>query len=647
MNTLLSNLKSWQRHEWLYRVAWGAARLALVVAVLLSAACFTDWAVDRTRDTPFWLRFLMTAGQLAAYSAAAYYFLVRLGVPSLDALAFRAEEAIPEFDHRIVTALQLNRPGAQTRGMSKDLLAAVTAEAEELSAKHPFTALIDRSRLEWAVALLIPVLLFGAGFVAVRPTLAAVLLARQCLLPVPIPRTLAVTNKTPELWPSGDEVVIRVEVTGPVSEDTPGRVRVEPDDQPAETFPLTFAEQINDTTAIFTAKLPPSSASFWFRAWVGDGRMRSPGRVTFAPRPVVGEVTAWVQLPKYVDPDGNRRYERIQPQGEVDAASDSAVRVEATASKPVAAATVVVYARSEKGGAEKAVARVPMTPSEDRQTVTATFDLPPRASAYRVELVDDNGFGNLNPPRRGISLTGDRPPTVRLLREILKDPLDEGPLDDYEVDQIPLTPNGQVQFAYQASSPLGVGRVYLVYRTGRAPEGEEVAYGPWTFLPLAKTDADPAKVGEFLPEIGAFRKSGATGSVEFYPIPSPDPESEPNGLAAGGRFNFQTAALKKIAADGTESKLLPGDVVQFYVAAADRNPALTRPLTDPDPERDPATGRVPAGRPLGWSEKREKTVVTEDKLRDWLDAKAESRAKLAELEGKQREVFAPKKKDKN
>lgn len=643
MQTLIHNLKSWQRSEWLYRAAWGTARLALLVVLGLTAACFADWLIDRARDTPFWLRFLMTLTQFAVYSAAAYFFLFKLAVPSIDDLAYRAEQEIPAFGHRLVTALQLNRPTARTAGMSKDLIAAVTKEAEALSEKHSFKALIDRSRLEWAVALLIPVGLFAAGFVALKPTLTVALLSRQLLLPVDIPRSVSVVNVTPELWPSGDEVVLRVEATGPVDELTTGTVDVRPEGQPAEYFPLAFAERVAEDRAVFTVKLPPSSASFTFSAWVRDGRLKSPGNVRFEARPVVQEISAWVLMPTYVDPEGQRRYERFQPQGEVIAFADSAVRVEVTASKPVRSATLVLFTRDEKGGPEKESGRKPMTLSADRSRAEATFDLPARPSAYRIELTDDNGFSNLNPPRRGISVAPDKPPLVRLLREVLKDPTEEGPLDDYEVTGMPLTASGQVQIAYSAQSQLGVAKTYIVYRVGRAGDDGQLKYAPWVYLPLAQYTADLGKVGPFLPEIGAFQKSGMYGSVEMYPLPSPDPDSEPPGMAAGGRYNFQTGALKRIESDGTESKLSPGDVVEFYVAATDRNPARTRPLTDPDPDRDP-DARVPPGRAVGWSEKRVKTVVSEDKLRDWLEAKAESRAKLAELEGKQRAVFNPVKK---
>lgn len=608
MRTLVRQLRSWQRREWLYRLAWGGARWVVLAVAVLTLACLTDWLIDRYVDTPFLLRLLMTAGQLGLFAAAGYWLLVRLNVPSLDALAGRAEEEVPEFDHRLVTALQLNRSGAKVEGMSPLLIRVVTNEAETMSARHRLASLADRSRLEWAAILAVPVLLIAGGFAAARPGLVSALLARQCLMPVEIPRSVRLVNQTPELWPSGDEVELRFEVSDRVADDAIGIVRVFPEGQPSETFPLTLAKRIDEEHAVFTAKLPPSSLPFTFRARLADGRTRTPGHVRFEPRPVVTEVNAWVLLPKYVDPKGENRYERFQPQGEVLALPDSAVRVAVATSKPVARATLVVFARDE-AGQEHPARRVEMGRSADGSGAEAVFDLPPRPSGYRVEVADEYGFANAHPPRRGINLAPDEPPRVNLLQETLKGPQDDGPLDDYEVNGMPLGLGGQVQVAYAARSPLGLSRARVMYRVNE---------GPWTPLPLKQVSADPAAVGKFLPELGLFEKSGFNSSVEFFPIPAADSTSEPDGLEAGGRYNFQTAALTKPTPSGP-AKLEVGDRVEFYVEAFDRNPA--------------------PGRPPGRSESRIKTAVTQAQLQAWLDQHDRSRDKLRQIEERQRGVF--------
>ncbi len=642
MHTLLRQLRTWQRREWLYRFAWGLARCVAVVLVALFVACLLDWVIDRNRDTPFALRIVMTVAQIGLAIGAVWTLLVRLQVPSLDALAAKAERAIPTFGHRLVTALQLNRDAAKTQGMSPQLIAEVTREAEDLVSRSDLPQLADATRLKRAIIVLAPVLFVVGGLFAWQPALVSTLVARQCLLPVEIARSINLKNQTTELWPAGDAVVVRLEVRGPISEDAIGVLKVYPEDQPTETFELNFAERVDADTGIFTTQLPPSSSPFTFRAWLSGGRLRQPGQVRFEARPVVKTIEAYVVLPKYVDPRGEREYKRYQSQGEVYASLDSFVEVQAEFTKPVASATVVIYSRDEKGK-DFETSRIPMKLASERDTASSRFALPPRPSGYRIEVVDDNGFKNLNPPFRGITLAPDRPPEVRLLPECLKDPKEDGPLDDFLVDGMPLRLGGQVQVGYLAKSPIGISKAYIVYR---------VNDGPWTPLPLANTDADLSKLGKFLPELGVFTESGAFGQVELYQLSSTNPDLEPSGLQAGGRYNFKTSTLKKkikVGDSTKESELEVGDTVEIRVAVYDRNPAEAQPPSMPprfgsSSSSEPVVDVPDTRRPAGWSpESRIKQVVSEAKFEAWRQEHYRTRVKLSELEQKQRAVFqAPK-----
>lgn len=610
MEQLVRQLRQWQARERLFRFVWGLSLWLAVVLGGVAVACLIDWTVDRYRDTPMALRILMTFGQLALYAAAGVWLLFRLRVPSLDVLAGKAEEAHPEFGHRIVTALQLNRPTAKTLGMSPQLIADVTREAGVLSAKHDLRQLAETDRVKKSAYVLLPLVVVAFGLFALNSKLVLALLARQALLPVDVPRSVALANETPKLWPSGDPVRLTFRVTGKWSESSVGTVSVVPQDQPSEQYELRFAERIDDATAKFVADYPPSSVPFTFHARLHDGRTRSEGSVQFEARPVVKEVRAWLQLPAYVDPDGKRRYERNQPQGEVTALVGCGLRIEAPVTKPVKAATVVMLGRTAAGAEEPLGQPLPMALDAERTTASVTADIPLKAVAYRVHVVDDNDFANLNPPRRGISVGPDEPPRVNLLPEVLKDPTEAGPIDDYEVTGMPLVLGGRVQIGYTARSPLGLDRAFILYRVNDSET--------WTPLPLARTVADPMKLGKFLPELGVFERSGEYGQVEFYPIPSADPESEPPGLEAGGRYNFETAALKKVE-KGKESKLAVGDRVEFHVAVYDRTPAPNRPP--------------------GRSESRIKAVVTLAQLEDWNRQRDQSRERLKQLEERQKGVF--------
>jgi hypothetical protein len=611
MNELIQQLKSWRGRERLLSLAWAGARLLAVVAAGLSVCCFVDWWIDRSRDVPFALRLLMTVLQIGIAAGTAILLAARVQVPSLIQLALKAERALPQVGHRFVTAIQLNRPGAQIDGMSPELIGAVTKEAGEMARGVNLVGLADHAPGRKAIYLALPILSLAALFAGLNFPLFSALLGRQALLPLDIPRSVAVENFTPPLWPAGDEVVLSFRVTGAWDKNANGVARVEYAGQPSEEYAVEFAAEEGDA-GIFLAKLPASSAPFTFRARIRDGRTRGLNGVEFAPRPVVKDLNAWLVLPAYVDPAGKTRFERFQPQGEVTALPDCSLRVEVGTSKPVAKAEVVVYSRAPTN-VEIVAGRYPMTLADDRLAAGAVVPIPPRPSAYRIEVVDDHGFANTNPPRRGITPAADEPPRVNLLPEVLKDPRDVGPLEDYEVSGMPLVLGGQVQVGYAARSPLGLSRAAIVYRVNE---------GDWITLPLNRTVAEADKLGSFVPELGVFENSGPYGVVEFYSLPAAGPDTPP-GLEAGGRYNFQTGALLKKLPNGSTAKLAVGDRVEFYVALWDRNPA--------------------ANRPAGTSETRLKTVVTQAQLEDWTRQRDQSRDRLRQLEEKQRGVFTPTK----
>ncbi len=610
MEELIHQLKRWQGRERLFRFAWGLARWSGVVLGGLATCCLVDWTIDRYRDTPMLLRILMTFGQLALYSAAAVWFLYRLRTPSIDVLAGKAETAFPEFDHRIVTALQLNRPTAKTQGMSPQLIGDVTREAVALAARHDLTKLAETDRLRRAAIVLAPLALVALAIFAFNPKLVLALVARQCLLPADIPRSVALVPDTAKLWPSGDPVRLTFRVSGKFTESSVGTAIVEPEGLPAETYDLKFLERIDESTARFAADYPPSSVPFTFRARLHDGRTRVPGEVRFEPRPVVKTVSAWLRMPTYVDPEGKRTYERFQPEGEVTALPGCGLRVAIESSKPLKTASLVMLQRTAAGVEEPLGEPTAMALDADRTAASAVATIPAKAVGYRILVTDDNDFANLNPPRRGIGIAPDDPPRVNLLPEILKDPRDPGPIDDYEVTGMPLVLGGRVQIGYAARSPLGLDRAFIMYRVNDSES--------WTPYPLAPTVADLTKTGKFIPELGVFENSGEDGKVDFYRFPSPDIDSEPPGLEAGGRYNFETAALKKTV-NGKESKLEVGDRVEFHVAVYDRNP---------DPNRLP-----------GRSESRIKAVVTQSQWEDWNRQRDQSRERLKQLEERQRGVF--------
>ena len=679
MKLLLRQLRRWRFRERLVRFAWGTARWVAAVLTVLAAACLADWLYDRYAEVPFALRILVTAGQVALAGGLAYAFILRplQRTPPLDALAFRAEKEIPEFDHRLVTALQLNRDGARTAGMSAALIAEVTREAGEMAARHRLTRLIDYRPVWYALGVVAPAVLAWVGFAAADPALAAALLKRQALLGADIPRSVALANETQEVWPSGSEVTIRYRVTGAWAEGMTGTAGVRPDGQPADDYPLVYEQPAGDGAAYFVAKLPPSSTPFAFRGRLADGRARADGRVDFEPPPQVTDVEAWQLLPTYlgwrtVEHDGKpvkMPYERIQPRGEVvNALPESGVRVDAKFNKPVVKAVLV---RVDRGEGNKEIDGTRQDADElggDGATAGWTFRTTPKTIAYRLELTDARGFTSPAPARRGVRMLPDEPPAVEFHRDSTRDPdpaafYGKGDPRLYEWDlSVAWRPaggpgegeTGPVRVVYSARSELGVGRANIAYRV--IPKGEPVEnvhprddpgekwFKRLPLTPVVPPPPEAARLGKWVPDLGLFEKSFAgVGDferrrlqVELFRVPSPSPETEPGELEAGGRYNFQTNGLRKAVSDGPAARLEPGDTVELYVEVFDKYAGHL------------ADRKLPP-RAAGYTrEAKRRTVVTEAEAEalTQLHRAAESRLqdKLRTLAEDQRDVFQPKKK---
>ena len=86
-----------------------------------------------------------------------------------------------------------------------------------------------------------------------------VLLARQLLFDVEIPRRVQLHSVTREVWPSGDKVLLEFHVAG-AGRDEDGDVVVDPRESGRERYPLKYLRATGDG-AIYAAQLPPASVN--------------------------------------------------------------------------------------------------------------------------------------------------------------------------------------------------------------------------------------------------------------------------------------------------------------------------------------------------------------------------------------------------
>lgn len=588
---ILRPLHGLRQRERLLTLAWALARLAAVVFIGLFVACAVDWWIDRRHDTPMIVRTAMFAGQaMVAIAAGMWLLWPAFRRRQDDELALFVEGKVSSFKHRLISAVQFNRPATKTDNMSREMIAAVTAEAGRSARQVDFRSLADHRRLKWAAWTFGGVLLLTTAIMAFAPETVRALLSRQLFVNIQIPRSVYVTNQTAAIQPAAEPVTLRLAIDGPWQGG--GELRIEADNRTPERVPI-VAEAVN---GVLTMTIPAPPGDFAFEAWVGDGRLKEPGHVKLVPRPAVESITASLILPNYcgVKPDGSA-YEQLLPRGEVSGVAGCSARVVAWTQKPIAKAVLELLGP----GDPKTVTRTLSPIKNDGKTLSFHFDLRENELGYRVLVWDEHDFMNLDPPRRDVRLLPDEPPTVMLLAEQFRPEGFSGSNEDFEADGVPVPLGGAIRIGYTAHHSFGLGHAALVFRIN---EGE------WRRLGLMEAKATE-KDGGFDPKRGVFQNSKPGDQVQFHAVPSADVNVNSGRIDGGGRFDFQTRSLPGIKV---------GDQLEYYVEVTNRNP------------ESPLAGR---------SETRAKRVVTVSELVEWIDAALRHEDRIRRLTDRQRGVL--------
>jgi hypothetical protein len=634
------NLSGLRQRERLLLFAWGAARWLAVVVSLLLVCIFVDWLIDRDRETPWAIRYGLVILQGIVAVVAGFVFVAWPQLRRLrdDDLALYVEDKLPAFRHRLITAVQLNRPGAQLGGTSVELVAVVTREAERQASQIAFARLADHRRLARGAALALPMLLLGAVPLSLWPEVSTALLARQTLRDVEVPRTVHLEDVTKAVWPSGDKVKLLYRVTGPnLGADLAGTVRIMPDGQASDRYALEYVKPGESGDAYYATEVPPSTLDFTYSARLADGRTRRPSRIHFVPRPVITNQEAWVRLPEFcgLRPDGSR-FELPQGRGDVVGIPGAGARVAIKVQKPIASAVLEILAPetkearpSELPGPEICTRSVNMALASDGHHAEATFELQPDESGYRIVVADSYGFTNVPPPRRGLRVVAEEPPQVFLLKDSF------GVGADSDLEGIPVPVGGSIRIPYVAHGPYGLGGARVLYRALEEPKSgnDEIKPKPWVALPLPEVVPN-ADSGPFDPKRGVFQNTGFDQEVPFHAIASPAPETLLGRTLGGGRSFLRTGGLVERDEKGNTVplSLKIGAKIEYCVEVfADARDAQAAP----DPNREYETRR-----PWARSETRVTEVVTFEQFQAWGRSVADEENRLRKLDSQQRGVFS-------
>jgi hypothetical protein len=191
------------------------------------------------------------------------------------------------------------------------------------------------------------------------------------------------------------------------------------------TKPVKFAAEVADREVLIyraAVKAPSSTRIFTFRAYVGDGRMRSDATVAFEPRPVA-DLTAFAVLPPYCQaaPDG-LPYQIYFSSGEVRGIPGSSVSIKATVLREIKSAKLNVFEIEDPSSddawkrRERRIKSIPMELFlKDRTVEVKAFRVPGFAGTMffsaKGEPVDNASFfdakGNLD--ENSLSEAGFKP----------------------------------------------------------------------------------------------------------------------------------------------------------------------------------------------------------------------------------------------
>lgn len=633
---ILRRIGQLRRRERMLRLVWGAACLLAAVVAVVIIGCLVDYLWDGIEDTP---RMIRTALLSITGLAAVLGFLTWVAWPQVDrlrddTLALWVEEKHPAFRNRLISAVQLNRPGADRRGMSVELIDVMTRQAETQAAQTAFAAVADHRRLNRSLKVLAPVLVVAAGFFVWRPDVAPILVARHFLADAEIPRRTRIEpSGIAAVVPAGEKIPLHFSVSGEgFDESTEGVVDVTHTDLPRDRYPLKFSHQDAKTgQSIFAVEVAPTSFDFAYRARIGDGRMKAPGHVKVVPRPAVIEQAAWTLLPEYcgLTPSG-ARYELPQARGDVAGIPGSTAKVQVDTQKPITKAKLEILGPEKfdpKNSSEETVPEVVKRMIEcdlaaDQKSAIGEFDLRPDETGYRVIVTDEYGFENVPPPRRNLRVIPEEPPTVVLLKDYFvpgKIGAKES-LEDFAIEGMPVPVGADLRVPYLAEGPYGLGQAWFLYRILKKTESgnDIVEEEPFKRLPLPEVK-QTAKTGGFDPRRGVFENTPPDKSVDFFALPSPDPERILGRTTGGGRVHFKTKGIPD--GKGGIVQLKDGDRIEYCVEIhADK-------------------GKNP-GRPVVRSETRIQELGSTDGLIRWIRDLAQEERRLRELDAKQKGVFA-------
>lgn len=436
---LQAKLDSLRRRLVVVTASTEGMRSVCLVLILMAAGIVLDFWLD----LPWAVRAVLLVGISAAACSmvALKIVLPLLHQPDDDALALMVEKERGQFHSRLISAIQLTRPGALQAGAAPSLVAALVEEAERLAKPLDFASVVPTRALRktgaWTGALLLGALVAViSGGQDARD-----LLKRAFLSNTPVPRKTRVSvvdgNK---VIGRGDSVVIEATASGVVPAS--GMLKVKSFIRRGQEFVLPRA---TNSPNRFLLPIENVQQSFDYGVRLNDADSPTYS-VKVLPRPAITRIECAETFPAYTGLPKARR-----TLGDLTVLAGSRLHLHGAATKKLKQANVKLE------GLDRTL---PLTIStDDPKQFQGEIPIPAKGlTGFSVLMTDTDGMESRDSTLYHVEVLPDKAPTVRLTSPERKEEL--------------VTRQGILLVGFNAVDDFRIAKARICYRVGEKDDAE-------------------------------------------------------------------------------------------------------------------------------------------------------------------------------
>lgn len=496
-STLLEGKVAWLRSR-IMKVAFGtgAALAASAFIVLIAVEMIVDWQLE----LPWGIRLVWFLGSLAmvVYLVNEHVILPLLDAPDTDGTALIVEKHFPTFKSKLISTLQLTRPGGLHGGEASFLVKALVRQTEDEARTVDFEAIVKTDNLRrntiWLLGCIgVAGILFGIG-----GSISSALLQRAFLsASVEVPRKTRVAEFTGDLTIGrGDPVTINATASGIIPDE--GTLAVSFESGRDQDFKL----EKNENAPTYSRKFESVQESFTYVIRLNDGRSKV-GKVNVQPRPTVAKLETRQQFPAYTGMGEAKR-----SLADLSLLSGSKLLLSITANKTIEKGYIQLYGVTNRHALKVS--------EGDALELRGIIDIPAtNLTGFSIHMTDTFGLQSRDEAIYRIDVLPDRIPVVKITYPERREEL--------------ITQKARMLIAFEALDDFGVASVQLKYQIDGGNTNT-------TDLVLGKTSDRQVKrrynwrIGEFKPPV----PEGA--SIEYWIEVKDNNNVTGPGVAASDRY---------------------------------------------------------------------------------------------------------------